>query len=501
MPLYALHSASMDGEDDEPYSDDNGSIDSMNEIALDHEQKREQEEIDYELLNQAEVMTELTAIANDTAAVIGFSPAVCKILLHSFHWNKEFLIEKFYETGDKDRFLKSCHVIMPGPTSSTQTIKNANEKSTCQICFDDSCLTGLSCGHKFCCACWRRYLHVKIKDECDWLAPCPGAKCIIRLDEDMVYKLVDDQLVLTAYKKLVVNSFVQSNQRLKWCPGTDCGLVAKVAHPECRSIVCNCRTVFCFACSNEWHEPVCCEMLKKWLKKCNDDSETSNWLSANTKDCPKCQVTIEKDGGCNHMTCKNVACRFEFCWTCLGAWKPHGSGWYSCNRFDDSDAKKARDDQERSRAALQRYLHYYNRFVNHKNSLKLECKLYKEVQEKMRQMQLQEYSWIETQYLRKAVDVLSECRRTLMYTYAFAYYLEQNNTATIFQDNQKDLELATEQLSELLEKELDVDKDQLKTWKQTVQDKYRYVQHRRVVLLKHVTEGNARNEWKFTDTP
>jgi hypothetical protein len=47
----------------------------------------------------------------------------------------------------------------------------------------------------------------------------------------------------------------------------------------------------------------------------------------------------------------------------LGPWKPHGSGnsavvifnsiclgWYSCNKFDDSDAKKARDEQERSRA-------------------------------------------------------------------------------------------------------------------------------------------------------
>ena len=30
-------------------------------------------------------------------------------------------------------------------------------------------------------------------------------------------------------------------------------------------------------------------------------SETSNWIAANTRECPKCHVTIEKDGGCNHM--------------------------------------------------------------------------------------------------------------------------------------------------------------------------------------------------------
>lgn len=52
------------------------------------------------------------------------------------------------------------------------------------------------------------------------------------------------------------------------------------------------------------------------------------------------KVTIEKDGGCNHMTCKNTACRSEFCWMCLGPWEPHGSSWYSCNRFDDSQAKQ-----------------------------------------------------------------------------------------------------------------------------------------------------------------
>ena len=51
-----------------------------------------------------------------------------------------------------------------------------------------------------------------------------------------------------------------------------------------------------------------------------------------------------------------------------------GSGWYSCNRYDDEAAKKARDAQERSRAALQRYLHYYTRYLNHHNSLKLERK-------------------------------------------------------------------------------------------------------------------------------
>jgi ariadne-1 len=99
--------------------------------------------------------------------------------------------------------------------------------------------------------------------------------------------------------------------------------------------------------------------------------------------------------------------------------------------------------------------------MNHKNSLKLEKKLHNTVEEKMRQMQQQEFSWIETQYLKKAVDVLNECRRTLMYTYAFAFYLEKINYSDVFETNQADLENSVEALSGLLEKDLDIEKEQV----------------------------------------
>lgn len=110
----------------------------------------------------------------------------------------------------------------------------------------------------------------------------------------------------------------------------------------------------------------------------------------------------------------------------MGPWEPHGSSWYNCNRFNEDDARKARDDQERSRAALQRYLHYYKRYHNHQMSLKLESKLVSEVRKRMDSMQ-QQMSWIEVQFLQQACDALKVCRETLMYTYPFAFYLKRNN--------------------------------------------------------------------------
>lgn len=152
---------------------------------------------------------------------------------------------------------------------------------------------------------------------------------------------------------------------------------------------------------------------------------------------------------------------------------------------------------QRSRAALQRYLFYCNRYMNHMQSLRFEHKLYAQVKQKMEEMQQHNMSWIEVQFLKKAVDVLCQCRATLMYTYVFAFYLKKNNQSIIFENNQADLENATEVLSGYLER--DISQDSLQDIKQKVQDKYRYCESRRRVLLQHVHEGYEKDLWEYIE--
>jgi hypothetical protein len=94
-------------------------------------------------------------------------------------------------------------------------------------------------------------------------------------------------------------------------------------------------------------------------------------------------------------------------------------------------------------------------------------------------------SWIEVQFMDQASQALQQCRQVLKWTYAFAYYLARNNLTEIFEDNQKDLEMAVENLSEMFEKPI----DQLQTLKVDMMDKTSYCTKRRIILLNDTAEN------------
>ena len=71
--------------------------------------------------------------------------------------------------------------------------------------------------------------------------------------------------------------------------------------------------------------------------------------------------------------------------------------------------------------------------INYKLELPVFLQLYETVHLRMEEMQHQNMSWIEVQFLKKAVDVLCHCRQTLMYTYVFAFYLKRDNQSIIFE--------------------------------------------------------------------
>lgn len=234
---------------------------------------------------------EMNEIIDEVAAILRIGRGHCRILLHKFNWNKESLLERYYENPDTDAFLRKAQVLprkpAPPPLSSV---------GECDICCNTAPLGGLDCHHWACSCCWQMYLNTKIMNDATSEIQCIFNGCQLLIQDEKVMQYIQSEAVRSAYQRLKINSFVEGNRLLKWCPGLDCGkaLKVEVGYSEPRPVVCSCSMRFCFGCAHEWHEPVNCRLLKLWLKKCSDDSETSNWINANTKECPKCQVTIEK---------------------------------------------------------------------------------------------------------------------------------------------------------------------------------------------------------------
>ncbi|KAA1475137.1 hypothetical protein DENSPDRAFT_841885 [Dentipellis sp. KUC8613] len=517
-----------DDEDEEMMSADNASASSEDGMILDtindSKGKKKSYEVEYDSLSQTAVEDLMKADVEHISAIFGVDADVASLLLRYMDWNKDRLIDKYMDNASAVSTAAGISpptkASSPGPERSKRTTRASRlspsakkptpppEPFVCPICFDDTQTQtlALACGHAFCTACWSAYVTGKIREEGEQRIACMAEDCgVVAPDSFVLRALGPDKATATRYEELLVRHFVACSKNLKFCPYPSCthtvschAAASRAALTSIVPTVCcgaDPRHKFCFGCPIEGdHRPVLCAVAKMWLQKCRDDSETANWIKSNTKECSKCQSTIEKNGGCNHMTCKK--CKYEFCWVCMGPWAEHGTAWYSCNRYDEKAGIEARDAQSRSRASLERYLHYYNRWANHEQSAKLSVELYVKTEKKMEEMQVTtDLTWIEVQFMKKAVDEVEKCRTTLKWTYAMAYYLEKGNAKELFEDNQRDLERAVEDLSELLE--LPIEAETMTQLRQKVTDKTVYVQKRNEIMLEDTAAGYLEGRWSW----
>ncbi|KAI9889148.1 MAG: hypothetical protein M1814_005739 [Vezdaea aestivalis] len=463
----------------------------------DLKRQRKAFEVEFKVYGPAEVQKQQDKQIEEVGMLLGQPAESTAILLRYMRWNKEKLIEQYME--EREVILEKAGL---GESSMIKTKTEVVTGFSCDICCEDEIgleSYAIRCGHRFCADCYRTYLVGKIKDEGEAaLIQCPKEGCNRIVDSKSLDYLIDsglDSSVKERYHELLTRTYVDDIASLKWCPAPECvyaiecGVKKKDLAVKVPTVYCKCGDAFCFGCGHTDHQPAFCLLVKRWLKKCADDSETANWINAHTKECPKCNSTIEKNGGCNHMTCRK--CHHEFCWMCMGIWSEHGTSWYNCNRFSGKAGETGKDDQARSRQSLERYLHYYNRYANHEQSAKLDADLYLKTEKKMQMLQAESgMSWIEVQYIEAASVALQQCRQTLKWTYAFAYYLARNNFTEIFEDNQKDLEMAVENLSEMFERPV----SELKELKSDMLNKTVYCQSRRTVLLEETAKSLAKGE-------
>lgn len=180
----------------------------------------------------------------------------------------------------------------------------------CPVCLTDVADPyPLACGHWYCTECLEsQCTHAK-----DFPIQCLGnqGKCSQKIS------LHDLKAVLPppAYETLIetsLSAYVKHNS-LRHCPTPDC---EEIYRPSPATFDCpQCLHAICASCHDPVHDDKTCAEHQRFVAK--DMRQLEQWKRAHgVKQCPKCGVSIEKDG-CNKVRC--WMCKTPFCWVCREA--------------------------------------------------------------------------------------------------------------------------------------------------------------------------------------
>jgi hypothetical protein len=194
----------------------------------------------------------------------------------------------------------------------------------CGICYDEidiSQLTWNNCmnqsKHHFCDECVKKYVENEIsilhfnnmgKIKC----PCPD-KCVAHFEDEDVQHFAPS--TFSRYKLFSNRRIVESNPNSFFCPNPNCinvNIGGTVLHKtnscmEFRVTCGECGTKACVKCGQTHSILVSCES--------NIGNEFNTWkysTNEGCKRCPQCMMYIEKNEGCNHMTCSKCSHQVPF---------------------------------------------------------------------------------------------------------------------------------------------------------------------------------------------
>jgi hypothetical protein len=212
----------------------------------------------------------------------------------------------------------------------------------CDICCDSNlCYNEMlklkQCNHSACLSCWRTYLEDKINNfgvkklNSESKVGCMFSKCNTTVRLNILYCLFHVSIV-EKYIRFFINTQINFSTPLNKtdyiaCKNPSCHQVIKFNNNKTEIIsICECGFMICNLCLQEAHFPATCSNAKAYLQELaqinrlkieaglNDKNEL---YTAIGKHCPTCDHFMEKNGGCNHMTC---ICGAQYCWECLAAY-------------------------------------------------------------------------------------------------------------------------------------------------------------------------------------
>ena len=412
--------------------------------------------------------------------------ALARLLLTKYKWDVMTFLERFYDEEMDMGQVASAKVRMP----RKRTRKQQKVNKSCDICMDEIESTEsleLTCSHSFCMSCWCSYLDHTINNGTLQSVSCPG--CPTLIDDNLIIPYITTDQQRNRFTQIITNSFVQFNRLIKWCGAANCTMAIKVQTVTNTLVKCSCSHQFCFECNGSAHILINCKMLSKFNELRGNALSDAQWLSKHSKPCPSCNVNIEKNGGCNFMTCGS--CNVGFCWLCLNLIKHENI----TNHPNCQSPEAVRLTALRSRQLVDCNI----KFNDQEDSINFDKKMYNV---NLNQNEVNEENhWCKVDFIHEAVNVLLDSRHTLKDSFIFQLLMTDHDSAgnklKLFEMNQGDLRTATEKLSRILETQVnDINYQEMR---KKVEQLTLYCRKSCRSLTELVHEGYTYDYWKSID--
>jgi len=202
----------------------------------------------------------------------------------------------------------------------------------CGICMSDIAPTDLvvtACNHKYCRECMAYYLHLqsgdiknidhtisyietknsgshhlRIQKVCG--VACPHPTCPSIIEGEHFHQMADEQTWerFLNFGVLILMRHLAKAGEAAHCPENCGGFVQN----------CVCSTYECRERTSRLAEKERLKLHKQWVLAEKKGMELlRKWAAGVARQCPKCDILIEKNGGCDHMYC--TSCKTHYTWS------------------------------------------------------------------------------------------------------------------------------------------------------------------------------------------
>ena len=171
------------------------------------------------------------------------------------------------------------------------------------------------CGHVYCRECIQQQLE---PTTVTFPITCAAENCgQLFVWKDFDNLIHNEVLQLRDITSASLKAYVAMNTAtVRNCITPDCEMVYLYSESGQRFVCGQCGANICTHCHTTWHEGY--DTCSAYKNRDNRDTQLNAWMTkdkTNRKKCPKCDVPIEKNGGCLHVAC--TQCRSHICWVCL----------------------------------------------------------------------------------------------------------------------------------------------------------------------------------------